>query len=122
MEIQTKINESSVNTERSRVELRFICPVCGGRKLRETLLEVSYPIRSIEKIEVNPDDLEEVEVFDSGEEEYYHSGHVDGWRYTCAQCGQELTYEEEGQEHYVEDKVTSCSMAHEELSPGKSRN
>ena len=105
-----KINEEDQGgrkesqAEGAKLTLRFVCPKCGSGDLRETMLEVSYPIRLIEKIEVNPDDLEDIEVFDNGDEEYYHTGDMHGCQYSCEGCGMELTYEEDGKELEVENE------------------
>ena len=105
-----KINEEDQGgrkesqAEGAKLSLRFVCPQCGCGDLRETMLEVSYPIRLIQKIEVNPDDPEDIQVFDNGDEEYYHTGDMHGFQYSCEGCGMELTYEEDGKERGVENE------------------
>jgi predicted RNA-binding Zn-ribbon protein involved in translation (DUF1610 family) len=101
-----QLDRTESEAENTKLTLRFVCPMCGGRELREVFVEISNTARLIEKIEVNSDDPEEVEVFDREDDfDFGAIEHLKARRYECANedCFMMLAYEEEGEERRVED-------------------
>ena len=102
-----KENHSSSNDSESQDKLRtlrFRCPKCGGRELRMVLGEASHPSFLIQKLEVDPDDLDDMCVAKTGEIESLHSDEEESMRYECENelCDLTLSYEEGGEEREVQ--------------------
>lgn len=92
--------------------LRFRCPQCGGRDLYENWLLKCHPMVFIDKIEVNPDQLEDdddVQVFCIGEGEHVGTVTLNAFEYACKGCGVSLEYEEDGKKCFVDSHL---SLAH----------
>ena len=87
METNDKTKEPKIESKKPRVELRFVCPTCGSRDLLITLLCARYPTSLLDYVEVDPDCLEDSEIFDKEPYDYYVSHHNDGWECQCDNCG-----------------------------------
>jgi hypothetical protein len=80
--LQERIRESEGQT----TEPVFLCPRCGSRDLRTKFPEALYQISTLDKIVLNPTDVDPFEILEREPSEYEGVGHSDEWEFWCDKC------------------------------------
>ncbi|MGB6066340.1 MAG: hypothetical protein WBG50_16175, partial [Desulfomonilaceae bacterium] len=68
------------------MNLKFLCPMCGSQDLRTKFLEPYYPISTLDRIKVDPGDVDLCELQERNPSEYEGAGHTEGWQFWCDKC------------------------------------
>ncbi|MGB6068366.1 MAG: hypothetical protein WBG50_26450, partial [Desulfomonilaceae bacterium] len=68
------------------MNLKFLCPMCGSQDLRTKFLEPYYPISTLDRIKVDPGDVDLCDLFAREPSEYEGAGYTDGWDFWCDKC------------------------------------
>ena len=68
------------------MNLKFLCPMCGSQDLRTKFLEPYYPISTLDRIKVDPGNVDLCDLFAREPSEYEGAGYTDGWDFWCDKC------------------------------------
>jgi hypothetical protein len=82
-----------------KITLKFTCPDCGSHDLRVFLRTAYYPLMLFDRIEVNPCDFEDYEMYDRGVSEWYSTDEWQGMEFQCGKCGLIPSFDDEVGQH-----------------------
>jgi hypothetical protein len=83
---KTELRERILNASGHPTVLRFTCPMCGSQDLRTKFLEPYYPISTLDRIKVDPGNVDLCDLQERNPSEYEGAGHTDGWEFWCDKC------------------------------------
>ena len=69
------------------LELEFVCPLCGSQDLRTKFLEPYHPVSTLDRIKVDPKDIDLCDLEEREPSEFVAEGHSEGWEFWCDKCG-----------------------------------
>lgn len=99
---ETELKERILKSGMTPMDLKFVCPLCGSPDLRTKFLEPRYPVSTLDKIEVDPRDIDLCHVYEREPSEFVPEDYFEGWEFWCDKCGLmpylEESHEEESQE------------------------